>query len=72
MYRYTVQQKYSILYVSSNLNGECFSEFWQETYFELSVVSWFIMSRNILFNCGIDYGLDDRGSIPDRGRGFFF
>jgi hypothetical protein len=19
-----------------------------------------------------DYGLDDRGSIPDRGRGFFF
>jgi hypothetical protein len=30
------------------------------------------------WNCGSsgiivsDYGLDDRGSIPDRGRGFFF
>jgi hypothetical protein len=25
-------------------------------------------------SCSIvsDYGLDDRGSIPDRGRGFFF
>jgi hypothetical protein len=24
------------------------------------------------FSIVSDYGLDDRGSIPDRGRGFFF
>jgi hypothetical protein len=36
------------------------------------------ISTPSLWSCGSsgsivsDYGLDDRGSIPDRGRGFFF
>jgi hypothetical protein len=28
-------------------------------------------SRGSSVNILSDYGLDDRGSIPDRGRGFF-
>jgi hypothetical protein len=32
----------------------------------------FIKSRGSLVSIASDYGLDDRGSIPDRGRGFFF
>jgi hypothetical protein len=31
-----------------------------------------IMSRGSSVGIVSDYGLDDRGSIPDRGRGFFF
>jgi hypothetical protein len=30
------------------------------------------MSRGSSVSIVSDYGLDDRGSIPDRGRGFFF
>jgi hypothetical protein len=29
-------------------------------------------SRGSLVSIVSDYGLDDQGSIPDRGRGFFF
>jgi hypothetical protein len=29
-------------------------------------------SRGSSGNIVSDYGLDDRGSIPERGRGFFF
>jgi hypothetical protein len=29
-------------------------------------------SRGSSVSIVTDYGLDDRGSIPDRGRGFFF
>jgi hypothetical protein len=29
-------------------------------------------SRGSSGNIVPDYGLDDRGSIPDRGKGFFF
>jgi hypothetical protein len=30
------------------------------------------MSRGSSGSIVSDYGLDDRGSIPDKGRGFFF
>jgi hypothetical protein len=32
----------------------------------------YIMSRGSSVSVVFDYGLDDRGSIPDRGREFFF
>jgi hypothetical protein len=31
-----------------------------------------LWSRGSLVSIVSDYGLDDRGSISDRGRGFFF
>jgi hypothetical protein len=38
------------------------------------VFFWLLIDRSLGSSVSIvsDYGLDDRGSIPDRGRGFFF
>jgi hypothetical protein len=33
---------------------------------------YYVRSRRSSGSIVSDYGLDDRGSIPDRGRGFFF
>jgi hypothetical protein len=38
----------------------------------IAVLIVFIRSRGSSGSIVSDYGLDDRGSIPDRGRGFFF
>jgi hypothetical protein len=41
-----------------------------EMHFQIgTIVQW---SRGSSDSIVSDYGLDDRGSIPDRGRGFFF
>jgi hypothetical protein len=36
------------------------------------ICSFHLRSRSSSGSIVSDYGLDDRGSIPDRGRGFFF
>jgi hypothetical protein len=38
---------------------------------EINALSYFFFIKYIAYNMS-DYGLDDRVSIPDRGREFFF
>jgi hypothetical protein len=44
-------------------DGEVVEKYYTTTHFR---------SRGSSGSTVSDYGLDDRGSIPDRGRGFFF
>jgi hypothetical protein len=42
-------------------------------YWKQLCITWrYVPARGSSVNIETDYGLDDRVSIPDRGRGFFF
>jgi hypothetical protein len=50
--------------------------FFSELQYEETTLDIKICSGLFVFGAGVaqshyDYGLDDRGSIPDRGKGFF-
>jgi hypothetical protein len=49
-------------------NKGCFSQSLEENS---GIVLSYRRSRGSSVNIVSDYGLDDRGSIPGRGRGFF-
>jgi Ca2+-binding EF-hand superfamily protein len=68
----TWQQRESLMSRSKNLNrfkvlSKNKINKWHDFYH-----LWSRGSSGSIGSIVSDYGLDDRGSIPDRGRGFFF
>jgi hypothetical protein len=48
------------------------AQFSSDSLSEFMSILYYSMSRGSSVSIVTDYGLDDRGSIPDRDRGFFF
>jgi hypothetical protein len=66
----------NVLRIIFDPKGEEVTDGWRKLHdldiHNLHSLSDIFLSRGSSVSIVTDYGLDDRGSIPDRGRGFFF